>query len=196
MITDSADRPCVLVAGIGNIFLGDDAFGVEVVQHLARRPLSAGVRVVDFGIRGLDLAYALLDPYEAVILVDAMPRGGQHGTLYVLEPELGSTPPQTEGISLMEPHNLDPARVLGLVAALGGRVQRLFVIGCEPAPPGDEADGLAEMTAPVRAAVAEAVVVVESLVARLLGAPPAFKAGENTIPGKEVPLCHPLDQTA
>src|SRR5947209_3209759 len=74
-------------AGVGNIFLGDDAFGVEVAQRLARRPLPAGVRVVDFGIRGLDLTYALLDPYDAVVLVDAAPRGNAPGTLYVLEPE-------------------------------------------------------------------------------------------------------------
>src|SRR5439155_26353965 len=77
----------ILVAGIGNIFLGDDAFGVEVVQRLAQRPQPEGVRVVDFGIRGLDLVYALLDGCEAMILVDATPRGGQAGTLYVIEPE-------------------------------------------------------------------------------------------------------------
>src|SRR5436309_933525 len=79
--------PRILVAGIGNIFLGDDAFGVEVAQRLARRPLPDAVRIVDFGTRGLDLAYALLDGYEAVILVDASPRGGPPGTLYVLELE-------------------------------------------------------------------------------------------------------------
>jgi hydrogenase maturation protease len=77
--------PRVLVACIGNIFLGDDAFGVEVAQRLAGRGLPEGVRVVDFGIRGLDLTFALLDDYEAVILVDATPRGGDPGTLYVLE---------------------------------------------------------------------------------------------------------------
>ena len=76
MTTPSPDFPALLVAGVGNIFLGDDAFGVEVVQRLLRRPQRQGVRVVDFGIRGLDLAYALLDPYQAVILVDAAPRGG------------------------------------------------------------------------------------------------------------------------
>ena len=88
------DRPRVLVAGVGNIFLGDDAFGVEVVQRLARRPLPAEVRVVDFGIRGLDLTYALLDGYETVILVDAAPRGGPPGTLYVLEPDVGDPAPE------------------------------------------------------------------------------------------------------
>src|SRR5438270_10803156 len=85
-------RPRVLVAGIGNIFLGDDAFGVEVAQRLAQRPLPAGVRVVDFGIRGLDLTYALLDGQDAVILVDATLRGGPPGTLYVIEPEAEGRP--------------------------------------------------------------------------------------------------------
>ena len=114
-------HPRVLVAGVGNIFLGDDAFGVEVVRELARRPLPDGVRVVDFGIRGLDLTYALLDGYEAVILVDATPRGGPPGTLYVLEVE----PPAPGGGRGRGPpaegHNIDPVRVLRLAAAMGGR---------------------------------------------------------------------------
>ena len=79
--------PRILVAGVGNIFLGDDAFGVEVVRTPGKRELPARVRMVDFGIRGLDLAYALLDGYEAVILVDAVPRGGEPGQVYVIEPE-------------------------------------------------------------------------------------------------------------
>src|SRR6266853_193590 len=105
MSTGLPDRPRVLIAGVGNIFLGDDAFGVEVAQRLARRPLPEGVRVVDFGIRGLDLAYALLDRYEAVVLVDAAPRGGAPGTIYVLEPELGSASAMSAEPALMEAHN-------------------------------------------------------------------------------------------
>ena len=200
MTTDPSDRPRILVAGVGNIFLGDDAFGVEVAQRLARRQLPSGVRVVDFGIRGLDLAYALLDPFEAVVLVDAMPRGGRPGTLYVLEPEPGPDPPATEGAPLMVPHGMDPARVLRLVAALGGKVRRLLVVGCEPGTCGGEEDALAGMSAPVRAAVDEAVLLVESLVARLLcpaegtGTAAALGCEENTIPGKEVRTCQPLDQ--
>jgi hydrogenase maturation protease len=193
MASAPSDRPRVLVAGVGNIFLGDDAFGVEVVQRLARRQLPDGVRVVDFGIRGLDLAYALLDPYEAVVMVDATPRGGRPGTLYVLEPGPASGLPAAEAVALIEPHNLEPARVLRLVEALGGQVRRLLVVGCEPAPPSDAGDGLAEMSAAVRAAVDEAVLLVESLIARLLGA--ASVGEENTIPEKEVPTCHPLDKT-
>ena len=85
-------RLALLIACVGNIFLGDDAFGVEVARRLAAVELPEGVRVVDFGIRGLDLTYALLDGYEAVILVDAAPRGGPPGTLYVLEPTRRARP--------------------------------------------------------------------------------------------------------
>src|SRR5438270_13830731 len=117
----------ILVAGIGNIFFGDDGFGVAVARRLAQRALPDGVQVVDFGIRGLDLAYALLEDYDAVILVDAMPRGGQPGTLYVVEPEARSALPPADGVPLMGMHNLDPARVLGVVAALGGQVRHLVI---------------------------------------------------------------------
>jgi hydrogenase maturation protease len=168
MTTTAPDRPRVLIAGIGNIFLGDDAFGVEVVQRLAQRPLPEGVRVVDFGIRGLDLAYALLERYEAVVLVDAIPRGGPPGTLYVLEPELEPALLRQEGGPLIETHNLDPVRVLRLVAQLGGPIQRIMIVGCEPATCVGEEEVLVEMSTPVRAAVDEAVLLVESLVARLL----------------------------
>src|SRR5947209_18225385 len=126
------ERPRLLVAGIGNIFLGDDAFGVEVAQRLARRPLPDGVRVADFGIRGLDLTYALLDDYETVVLVDAVPRGGQPGTLYVLEPE-GAEPPAVEPADrLIEAHDMNPTRVLHLARALGGNIPRVLIVGCDP----------------------------------------------------------------
>src|SRR5438034_3478053 len=121
-------NPRILIAGIGNIFLGDDAFGVEVVRCLAGRRLPEGVRVVDFGIRGLDLAYALLDGYDAAIVVDVAPRGGRPGTLYVLEPTL----PTADEAPLLEAHSMDPVRVLRTVAALGGKVERLLIVGCEP----------------------------------------------------------------
>ena len=181
MTPESLEHPRVLIAGIGNIFLGDDAFGVEVAQRLLQRPQPAGVQVVDFGIRGLDLAYTLLDRYDAVVLVDALPRGGQPGTLYVFEPELGPGSPAIEGTPLIEGHNLDPARVLRLVAALGGPVQRLVVVGCEPKPSSGEEDVLVEISAPVRAAVDEAVRLVEGLVARLL-------RGEDPTPCMSFPL--------
>jgi hydrogenase maturation protease len=162
------DRPRLLIACVGNIFLGDDAFGVEVARRLAQCPLPEGVRVVDFGIRGLDLTYALLDGYEAVILVDAVPRGGPPGTLYVLEPEAGSAPdPAGSGVPI-EAHNLDPANVLRLAAALGANVQRLILVGCEPGTTGDLEEMQSGLSDAVRAAVDEAVPLIESLVARLL----------------------------
>ncbi len=158
-------RPRVLVAGVGNIFLGDDAFGVEVAQRLARRPLPDGVRVVDFGIRGLDLTYALLDGYDAVVLVDAAPRGGSPGTLYVLEPEQAEP---TAGDLQVEGHALDPVKVLRLAVALGGRVGRLLVVGCEPGTAATAADLSMGLSDPVRAAVDEAVPLIEGLVGKLL----------------------------
>src|SRR5438874_3687638 len=123
-------RARILIAGIGNVFLGDDAFGVEVVQRLARRPLPAGVRAVDFGIRGIDLAYALSDGPELAILVDALPRGGPPGTLYLLAPdwtevEMAEAP--------VQPHGLDPVSVLRLVKTLGGHCPPVRIVGCEPA---------------------------------------------------------------
>src|SRR3954452_5244184 len=99
------NRPRVLVAGLGNIFLGDDAFGVEVVQRLARRPQPDGVRLVDFGIRGLDLTYALLDSCDAVVLVDATPRGGLPGTLYVIEPQVEGSASPEPGDLMLDAHD-------------------------------------------------------------------------------------------
>jgi hydrogenase maturation protease len=164
--------PRILVAGIGNIFLGDDAFGCEAARRLAARGLPPGVRVADLGIRGLDLAYALLDGYEAVILVDAAPRGGPPGTLYVLDLSAGSVPGEAEeddGGMLEGGHGLDPARVLRLAATMGARVDRLFLVGCEPMPVEDPEEMRDGLSPPVAAAVDEAVGLVESLVARLLG---------------------------
>ena len=176
-------HPRVLVAGVGNIFLGDDAFGVEVVRELARRPVPAAVRVVDFGIRGLDLTYALLDGYETVILVDAAPRGGLPGTLYVLEVEQPAPAVSAEGPTV-EGHNLDPARVLRLAATMGSRVQRMLVVGCEPGTPGDVEEMSAGLSDPVRAAVVEAVLVIEGLIGKLLAA-----GGGEIIPKVEGSSC-------
>jgi hydrogenase maturation protease len=157
----------ILIAGIGNIFFGDDAFGVEVARRLVRRPLPDGVRVVDFGIRGLDLTYALLDDYEAVILVDAVPRGGRPGALYVLEPQLdGADDPAAPG-PMVEPHALDPWKVLHLARSLGGKVGRVLLVGCEPRP-SDPEDLHMEISEPVQAAIGEAIDLIESLTTRIL----------------------------
>src|SRR5262249_40843536 len=111
----------LLIACVGNIFLGDDAFGVEVARRLAAMALPDGVRVVDFGIRGIDLTYALLDGYDSVTLVDAAPRGGTPGTLYMIEPDAsGSHAPEAAG-SLLDAHSMDPAKVLRLASTMGGR---------------------------------------------------------------------------
>ncbi|HEU4405963.1 MAG TPA: hydrogenase maturation protease [Polyangiaceae bacterium] len=151
-------RPGVLVAGIGNLFFGDDGFGTELARALLGRALPEGVRVVDFGIRGLDLAYAL-EEYDAAILLDATPRGGAPGTLYVLEPEVDHRP------ELFEAHSLTPERVLASLPA-GARPRALRVVGCEPLTlEPDEAGGL---SAPVRAALEEALCLVEDLARRLL----------------------------
>jgi hydrogenase maturation protease len=161
--------PRILVAGIGNIFFGDDGFGVAVAQRLAARALPERVRVMDVGIRGLDLAYALLDGYDATILVDVTRRGGPPGTLYVLEPTLDPA-----ARTSLETHSLDPATVLALVRSLGGDLGCLRLVGCEPARLGDGEDGDAEMglSAPVAAAVEPAVALVESLVDVLSRAEP------------------------
>ncbi len=157
----------ILIAGIGNIFFGDDAFGSEVARQLLRHPLPDGVRVIDFGIRGLDLTYALLEGYEAVILVDAVPRGGPPGTLYVLEPELEKRDAPTAPEPLVEPHALDPWRVLHLARSMGGKIERVLLVGCEPSPLPADDDLQLEMSEPVRAAVAEAIPLIESLVTKL-----------------------------
>lgn len=157
----------VLVAGIGNIFLGDDGFGVEVVKRLAGRDLPEGVEVRDFGIRGMDLAYALDDGYDLVVFVDATPRGGEPGTVYLIEPEI-----EEDGGVLLDTHAMDPIKVIKLSRALGGRPTRTLVVGCEPrvipGRGGSEShpydDMLLELSEPVRAAVEEAARLVESVI--------------------------------
>jgi hydrogenase maturation protease len=160
--------PRVLIAGIGNIFLGDDAFGVEVAQRLLRQSWPDDVRVVDFGIRGFDLAYAILDGPALSILVDATPRGGAPGTLYVIEPDLDAANAQAgRGI---ETHSMDPLKVLQLVHTFGGRPERMLVVGCEPATFGPEGEGQMGLSAPVEAALDGAVRLVEQLVGEFIGA--------------------------
>ena len=152
----------ILIAGIGNVFLGDDGFGVEVVKRLAGRQLPEGVEVADFGIRGLDLAYALQDDYDVVVFVDAIPRGEEPGTIYLLEPEIVE-----DGEISLDTHGMDPVKVIKLSRALGAKRTRTLVVGCEPQvvlSGEDYDDMLMDLSEPVRAAVEEAVKVVESLV--------------------------------
>jgi hydrogenase maturation protease len=160
-------RPHILVAGIGNIFLGDDAFGSEVARRLMRRELPDEVCVVDFGIRGFDLVYALLDGYDVTIFIDATPRGGEPGTLYTIEPELNEPDEPEAGGMLVETHGMNPLKVLGMVRSMGGEFKRILLVGCEPAPLESE-DGHMGLSEPVQAAVDEAVELVASLVSKIL----------------------------
>ncbi|HEX2218099.1 MAG TPA: hydrogenase maturation protease, partial [Gemmatimonadales bacterium] len=142
--------------------------GVEVVRRLAGRTLPAGVRVGDFGIRGFDLAYALLDGYELVILVDATRRGGAPGSLYVLEPTLpdgGGPGPET--------HGMVPTRALQMARGMGAALERLLLVACEPESFGDPGVGRMGLSAPVGAAVDEATRLVDELVRRHLDLQPA-----------------------
>jgi hydrogenase maturation protease len=155
-----------LIAGIGNIFLGDDAFGVEVLRRLMQQPLPDNVHAVDFGIRGYDLAYAISDGYDAVILVDACPRGGQPGTLYVIEPKLDSLATRNPAPQL-DGHSLNPARVLESVLALGGPLPRIRLVGCEPATFGSDDQPQMGLSLTVAEAVERALPLVLSLIDEL-----------------------------
>jgi hydrogenase maturation protease len=154
----------VLVAGIGNIFMGDDAFGVEVARRLAGRELPAGVDVGDFGIRGIDLMYALGEGYDAAVFVDAVPRGEPPGTLSVIEPRV------EDGEVTLDAHGMDPVRVLSLARQVGSVPERIVIVGCEPAVrmSGDEEEIVGELSEPVRAAIGDAVELVESVVGELV----------------------------
>lgn len=152
-----------LIAGIGNVFLGDDGFGVALADRLARRRLPAGVEVRDFGIRGMELAYAMHDGYDTVVLLDATPRGKPPGTLYVIEPEL------EEGEMAIDTHGMDPVKVLALAKAMGGALPRTLVVGCEPQTRmgDDDEEIVMQLSEPVRAALRPAVELVESLIEEL-----------------------------
>lgn len=155
----------ILVAGIGNVFLGDDGFGVEVVRRLAGRELPEGVEVTDFGIRGMDLIYALQDDYEVVIFVDAAPRGEEPGTVYLLEPEI-----EEDGKVVLDTHGMNPVKVIKFARTLGARPGRTLVVGCEPQVviSGEDYEEMQmELSEPVRAAVEEAAKLVESLVEQI-----------------------------
>ena len=152
----------VLIAGIGNIFLQDDGFGVEVVRRLAAELLPQWIRVADFGIRGVHLAYEIIDgDYDAVILVDAAPRGEEPGTVYFIEPDL-ETVDTLEPVSL-DTHGMDPQVVLQTIKTLGGMRGRLYVVGCEPLET-EEGIGL---SAPVARGVEDAIKLLHDIIDRL-----------------------------
>jgi hydrogenase maturation protease len=152
----------ILVACIGNIFQGDDAFGCEVAQILLSRERSADVRVVDFGIRGLDLTYALLDAPQLTILVDAVSRGDEPGTIYTIEPDVDGN-----GDQAVDAHSMDPVQVMKAVKSMGGQLGRILLVGCEPGDLGGE-QGRMGLTPPISAALKQAADLVESLIAKEL----------------------------
>ena len=151
----------ILVAGIGNVFLGDDGFGPAVAEALRARGWPGGVEITDFGIRGMDLAYALTSGIDAAILVDAVARGGAPGTLYLIEPTPG------DGPATIETHAMDPARVLRFAASLGPPPPYVRVVGCEPARLDDDGDVVVGLSTPVAASIDQAAVMVGELVASL-----------------------------
>jgi hydrogenase maturation protease len=149
--------PRVLVAGIGNVFLGDDGFGVEVARRLAFEALPEGVVVADYGIRGIHLAYDLLEKrYDTTILVDASPRGGAPGTVYLIEADVEAPAAEADA------HSMDPHAVFTWLRSLGGEPGRVLVVGCEPA----RLDETMELSEPVARAVDEAVRLVLEVAAR------------------------------
>ena len=157
----------VLVAGVGNIFLGDDGFGVEVAGRLGGVDFPAEVRVVDFGIRGIHLAYELLGGYDTLVLVDAVSRGDAPGTVSVIEHGPDDSDDGDGVLAAMDAHGMNPAAVLAMVNDMGGHVGRVLVVGCEVARV-EEGIGLSDEVA---GAVPTAVEAVSELVASITRPP-------------------------
>jgi hydrogenase maturation protease len=142
--------PQILVAGVGNAWLGDDGFGGNVIARLQQRELPAGVQCLDFGTGGLDLAYEVIRGYDALVLLDVSRQGGEPGTLYVMEPDEASVDAEVQDGQMLDPHGMDPQTVLRFVKLFGGWPGMVLVIACEPTNVEEMGMGLSE-------AVAEAV---------------------------------------
>jgi hydrogenase maturation protease len=149
-------NPRVLVAGVGNIFLGDDGFGVEVARRLGGLPLPEGVTVADFGIRGVHLAYQLLDDFDLVVLIDAVSRGGAPGTVYVIEPDVEAEVDE----SIADAHDMVLEHVFAQVRTLGGKLGRVLIVGCEV----DDVSERLGLSSSVHSAVDEAVHLITELI--------------------------------
>jgi hydrogenase maturation protease len=158
----SADRR-VLVAGVGNVFCGDDGFGSEAARRLANESLAPGVTVVDFGIRSVHLAFQLLEPFELVIVLDALARGGAPGTLYLVEPEDVAARPAGNA------HAMDVGAAISMAREMGATPGRLLVVGCEPY---DVSERLG-LSAPVERAIPSALDLVRDVLRRELCMPEA-----------------------
>lgn len=160
----------MLVAGVGNIFFNDDGFGCEVARRLANETLPEGVTVGDFGIKGVHLAYELLEGYDTVIIIDAAPCGGKPGDLYLIEPKFEDIEesPLVQSAAggesaLVDAHGLDPEAIFGMLKALGGTVKRALIVGVEPE---DVEDGIG-LSAVVEAAVEPAVRRLVDIITRV-----------------------------
>lgn len=151
----------ILVACIGNIFQGDDGFGCEVAKAIGNGALAPGVRVVDFGTRGLDLAYALADGPDLTILIDCVSRGGGPGTLYTIEPDLANLDNSVE--VPVDAHAMDPIRALTVARSMGAKLKRVLLVGCEPADLGGD-EGRLGLTPLVAHAVDRAATIVQDLI--------------------------------
>jgi hydrogenase maturation protease len=149
-----------LVAGVGNVFLGDDGFGVAVARRMLGEGAPAGATVLDAGIRGLDLAFRLLEPVDLLVVADAVRRGGAPGTVYLIEPEMEGLDELARG----DGHAMDLPSVFAMVRALGGTMPRVRIVGCEPAT----IDERMELSPPVDGAVGEAVTLIRELLEREL----------------------------
>ena len=157
--------PVILIAGIGNIFLGDDGFGVEVARRMLSRPQRNEVRIADFGIRGFDLAYALQDGYATTILVDAYPHGERPGTVTIIEPDLDQL--SAAASDFVQPHAMNPMNVLRMAKAMSGEANRILLVGCEPLNLGGD-EGHIGLSETVEAAVNEAIRQIDLVVNQLL----------------------------
>ena len=171
--------PRILVACIGNIFLGDDGFGVEVARRLLTQTLPPGVLVKDFGIRGFDLAFALMEPHDLTILVDACARGAAPGTLHVIEPDPVDETTLQSNPARMEAHGMTPVNVLRLVKSLGGDAGQVVIVGCEPGDLGSDEEGKIGLSEPVMAAVDEAVTLIYALISKCLDGEPVASVADS-----------------
>lgn len=156
--------PAILVAGIGNIFQGDDAFGVAVVQRLSALTLPQHVQVMDVGIRAIDLAFALLNNHELTILVDVTSRGDAPGTLYTIEIEPADIPDACDSAALVNSHGLDPVGVLSLAKSMGAPFRKILLVGCEPEILDRDDTGHIGLSEAVEAAVNPAIEIIRQLI--------------------------------
>ncbi len=156
----------ILIAGVGNSWLRDDGFGGEVARRLSELELPGGVSVMDAGTGGLDLAYEVMRGYDALVVLDVSPQGGEPGTLYVMEPDEEAVPGAIEDGDVINPHAMDPQTVLRFVKSVGAWPGRVVVIACEPAEVSEMGWGLSER---VQEAVARAVALVLETVEQLQG---------------------------